>query len=233
MSQTRVLGNIGRETRIIRSRKEFFMRKFTFVSTAGLVVSCAVFAQETPRFAFNIGAGFTQPVGNTRRRLDTGYNIEAGAGYNFHPRIGVLAQFGFNSFGINGATLANVGFPDGSVRVYSGTLNPIVHVAPKGPVDVYLIGGGGLYHRTQEFTAPTIASVTAFDPFFGFYQAAIPVNQVLASYSVNKPGVNGGMGFAFGTKWHAKFYAEARYHRIIMGNNRHTDFVPVTFGIRW
>jgi hypothetical protein len=28
-------------------------------------------------------------------------------------------------------------------------------------------------------------------------------------------------------------YAEARYNRICMNNNLHTDYVPVTFGFRW
>src|SRR6185295_15440981 len=112
-------------------------------------------AQETTRFAFNIGGGFTQPVGGTARRLNTGWNIDGGAGFNFHPRFGVLAQLSYNDFGINSGTLANVGFPDGNVRVFSATLNPIVHLNPKGPVDVYLIGGGGFYHRTQEFTQPS------------------------------------------------------------------------------
>jgi NAD(P)-dependent dehydrogenase (short-subunit alcohol dehydrogenase family) len=27
--------------------------------------------------------------------------------------------------------------------------------------------------------------------------------------------------------------AEARYNRIFMGNNQHTDYIPVTFGFRW
>ncbi|MEO8024995.1 MAG: outer membrane beta-barrel protein [Bryobacteraceae bacterium] len=197
------------------------------------VTTFAAKAQETPRFAFNVGGGFTQAVGNTGRHLDTGWNVGIGAGYNFHPRFGVLAQASFNNFGINGPTLANIGFPDGTVRVFSATLNPIVHLAPKGPVDVYLIGGGGFYRRTQEFTQPAVTTAVGFDPFFGFYRFAVPVNEVLSSYSVNKPGVNGGMGFAFGTKWHAKFYMEARYHRILMGNNQHTDYVPVTFGVRW
>jgi hypothetical protein len=33
--------------------------------------------------------------------------------------------------------------------------------------------------------------------------------------------VNGGLGIALGTKWHGKFFAEARYDRIFMGNDRH------------
>jgi len=200
---------------------------------AGLICALAAFGQEGSKVAVSAGGGFTQAVGNTGRHLDTGWNINGGIGYKFHPRIAVMAEFGFNDFGINTATLTNVGFPDGSVRVFSATLDPVVHIAPKGPLDVYLIGGGGLYHRTQEFTQPTVVSDIGFDPFFGFYQFAVPANEVLSSYSVNKLGFNGGMGVAIGSRWHAKFFAEARYHRILMGNGNHTDFVPVTFGVRW
>jgi hypothetical protein len=63
---------------------------------------------------------------------------------------------------------------------------------------------------------------SAFDPFFGFYQFGIPTTEVLASYSVNKPGVNGGAGIAFGSKWGGKFFAEARYHRIFASDS-HTE----------
>ncbi|HEY3742059.1 MAG TPA: hypothetical protein VGL53_19540, partial [Bryobacteraceae bacterium] len=62
---------------------------------------------------------------------------------------------------------------------------------------------------------------------------AVPANQILSTYSVNKLGFNGGLGIEAGSRWHAKFFAEARYHRIIMGNGNHTDYVPVTIGMRW
>ena len=48
-----------------------------------------------------------------------------------------------------------------------------------------------------------------------------------------KPGLNVGGGLAFGSRWNAKFYVEARYHKIFLGNDRHTDYIPVTFGARW
>lgn len=198
----------------------------------GLLLVGTLSAQETPPFAFNVGAGFTQGVGSTGTRLNTGWNFDAGAGYNFHPRFGLMAQFNFNRFDINNATVTALGFPDGNLRMWALTLDPIIHTNPRGPVDVYFIGGGGLYHREQEFTRPTVAIFQGFDPFFGFFRVAEPANEVLTSYSVNKPGWNGGMGVSFGTKWNAKFYAEARYHRMLIGD-RHTDILPVTFGIRW
>jgi opacity protein-like surface antigen len=210
------------------------MKRFALTSSFGLLIAFSMSAQEVPPFTFNIGAGFTNPVGNTGSHLDTGWNIGAGAGYNFNSVFAVKAEFQYNDFGINRATLLNIGVPDGSVRLWSLTLNPVVHLNPhRGPVDVYVTGGGGLYHRTQEFTAPTIATVTGFDPWFGFFfPVSVQANQVLASNTVNKPGFNVGMGLSFGTKWKAKAYAEARYHRMFIGDF-HMDYLPVTFGIRF
>lgn len=212
------------------------MQRFTYrfgLLVAGLITGQFMSGQEVSRFSFDVGGGFTQPVGGTGRRLDTGWNIRGGAGVNFSQYVGAMVQLDYNRFGINGATLNASGFPDGNVNVFSATLNPIVHLTPRSHVDVYLIGGGGLYRRTQEFTQPALATFTGFDPFFGFYRGAVPTTQVLSSYTVNKPGVNGGAGIAFGSKWHGKFFAEARYHRIFMGNDAHTDYIPVSFGFRW
>ncbi|MEO8048793.1 MAG: outer membrane beta-barrel protein [Acidobacteriota bacterium] len=208
------------------------MTRFTS-ACIGLLFAGVVNAQEVPRFSFDLGGGFTTPVGNTGRHLDEGWNIGGGFGVNFSQYVGAMIQLDYNRFGINGTTLNAVGFPGGNVNVFSATLDPIVHLTPRGHFDLYLIGGGGLYHRTQEFTQPGIATFTAFDPFFGFYPAAVPTTEVLSSYTVNKPGVNGGVGIAFGTKWHGKIFAEARYHRIFMDRYVHTDYVPVTLGFRW
>jgi hypothetical protein len=200
----------------------------------GFLMMGIVSAQdEIPRFTFNIGGGFTQTVGNTGRNLDNGWNLQGGVGYNFSPYLGAMIQTEFNDTGINSTTLSNIGFPGGDVKVFSATLDPIVHLHPRGHWDAYIIGGGGLYRRYQEFTAPTVSTVTGFNPFFGFFTTEVPTTQVLSSYSVNKPGVNIGAGIAFGTKWRAKIYAEARYHHIYMPTGQRTDYVPVTFGVRW
>ncbi len=201
--------------------------------SSGLFLAGALSAQEVQRFSFDVGAGFTQPVGNTARNLDLGWNVQGGVGVNFSSYFGAKIQADYNSMGINSGTLSNLGFPGGSVGIFSATLDPIVHLNPHGHFGVYLIGGGGLYHWNQQFTAPTISTFTGYDPFFGFYPIAVPANEVLSSYSVNKPGVNMGAGIELGSKWHGKFFAEARYNHIFMGNNQHADYVPVTFGFRW
>src|SRR5579864_3454361 len=163
----------------------FSVKNILLASGIGLLLMGAVSAQETPRFTFNVGAGFTQPVGATGKQLNDGWNLGAGVGYNFHPRFGALVQFSDTRSDINTATLNTLGFPGGNVNVWSLTLDPIVHTNPRGPVDLYFIGGGGLYNWRQEFTEPGIGTFTGFDPFFGFFQAEVPTTNVLSSYSVN------------------------------------------------
>jgi len=208
------------------------MRRLT-LTCIGLLLAGWVSAQEVPRFSFGVGAGFTQPVNTAGTYLDTGWNLGAGAGVNFSEYFGAMIDVNYNHMGIGSSTLGSLGFPGGDVSVFSATLDPIIHLTPHGHFDLYATGGGGLYHQYQEFTAPTVGAFTAFNPFFGFYTAAVPTTSVLASYSVNKPGIDAGMGIAMGTRWHGKFFAEARFNRIFNNRGVHTDYLPVTFGFRW
>jgi hypothetical protein len=208
------------------------MKTLALATGLGVLAMGAASAQEVSHFAFSVGAGFTTPVGNTGRQLDEGWNVGGGFGMNFSPYVGALIDLNYNSFGINSTTLGNIGVPGGGLHVFSATLDPIIHLNPKGHVDVYVTGGGGLFHRYQDFTAPSVGTATGFDPFFGFYPVAVPTTLILSSYSVNKPGIDVGAGIAFGSKWHGKFFAEAKYDRIFMGQY-HTDYIPVTFGFRW
>ncbi len=199
----------------------------------GALTAMSAFAQEIPRLAFDVSGGFTEPRGRLGNRTDAGWNVGAGVGYNFSSYVSLMGQFGFNELGVNTNTLNGLGFPAGHVRVASFTLEPVIHLVPRSPVDVYVTGGAGLYRVSNEFTQPSLASAVGFDPFFGFYNAAIPVDQVLSSYSVNKLGFNGGIGVAVGTKWHGKVFGEARYARVKLNENRYFDYMPVSFGFRW
>jgi len=211
------------------------MKRLAIASCLAFSVVGALSAQEFSHFGFNIGGGFTQGIQETGTRTDLGWNARLGVGVNFNPYVGLMLNGGYDNMGINSTTLGTYGAPGGRMSVTSVTLDPIVHLNPKGHVDFYITGGGGLFHRYQEFTAPSVSTVTGFDPFFGFYPVDVPSQQVLASYSVNKPGIDIGAGIAFGHRWHGKFFAEARYTRIFMGNRfaNDTEYLPVTFGFRW
>lgn len=207
------------------------MKKLSLTLCLGLAALGVSSAQETSHFAFNVGAGFTTPVGNTGRYVDDGWNVGVGVGYNFNSWVGALIDVNYNNMGINSTTLQSVGVPGGGLHVFAATLDPIVHLTPKSHFDLYVTGGGGMYRRQQDFTQPSVAVVPGFNPFFGFTSVAVPATQVISSYSAIKPGIDAGVGIAFGSMWHGKFFAEARYNRII--DTYHTDYVPVTFGFRW
>jgi opacity protein-like surface antigen len=192
-------------------------------------------AQNTNRFTFHLGGGFTEPVRYSSDRLDRGLNITAGAGINLAPRFGVVGEFGFHHLGLSSAALAAAGVPDGNARIYSLTANPVVRWNPGGRFDAYAIGGGGFYRRTVDFTAPTLTTVTVFDPYWGLiYPAAVPANLVLGSTSQNKGGLNigGGVSMAVRPDSNVKVYAETRYHYLYTTPIR-TSVLPVTFGLRW
>lgn len=205
------------------------MKQFVFATCFGLLCISSLPAQETSHFAFELGAGFTQSVGNTANYLNSdGWNLRGGVGYNFTNQIGVLGELGYTSFGFNSSTLGSLGYPGGGVNIFSATLEPIVHLTPKSHFDLYAIGGGGLYHWDENFSAAN-GTATAFNS--GSFPVVIPNSGDM--YTVNKPGWNAGMGIAFGTKWHGKIFAEARYTHVFLNSNMRADFVPVTFGYRW
>jgi hypothetical protein len=204
------------------------MNRLALVGCFGLFCMGTMNAQEVSHFSFELGGGFTQTVGNTGRYLNDGWNLQGGVGYNFSPYIGVMGELGYTQLGFNGATLGNLGYPGGGVNVLSATIDPIVHLTPRSHFDLYAIGGGGLYHWAENFSAPT-GGVTPFAT--GSFPLVVP--NAGDEYSVNKPGFNAGMGVALGTKWHGKVFAEARYVHIFLNNGERGDYIPVTFGFRW
>ena len=208
------------------------MKSLAVLSCFGLL-SGVLGAQELSHFTFDVGAGFTQGVGGTGRYVDTGWNVRGGAGVNFNHWLSLGLNAGFDSMGINSTTLSSVGVPGGTIRVFSLTLDPVIHLGHHLPLDPYIFGGGGYFRQEQTFTQPGVAYGGGFDPFFGYYPVAYGYNQVIGQYSVNKPGIDAGIGVNIKAIGHGKIFGEARYDRIFLTNGYHTDFLPVTFGFRW
>jgi hypothetical protein len=209
------------------------MKKIALASYIGILAFVSANAQETQKFTFDIGAGFTTPVGLTGTALDNGWNIGGGVGYNFSSYLGAKLDLGYSSMGVNSSTLSNIGVPGGGIHIFSATVDPVVHLTPKHRMDLYLTGGGGMFRVNQEFTQPTVAVTNVFNPFFGLYPVAFGANEILSSYSVVKPGFDVGGGVAFGAfGGHGKFFAETKWDHIYMTNS-HIDYLPVSFGFRW
>jgi hypothetical protein len=223
-------------------------------------------ADGSAKYTFVVGGGFTLPVGGTHNYLTTSWKLQAGVGRNFNKTFGVIAQFDYDNFGFQTATLNKqlaiynalneaAGFPDlpqlgGTSHDWSFTLNPIINYYTSDTKGAYVIGGAGFYHKTANFTIPTIGQYC--DPFYGCftYQA----NQTIDKYTSNAFGVNAGLGFTYKLSRFAstRFFVEGRYvytfnserqfslgdangngFNVFPQNSAKTSYVPITFGLRF
>jgi len=208
------------------------MKKSVFYIAFCCVASLPLAAQ--PHFTGFVGGGPSVAPNPLGARIDTGWDISAGAGVTGRW-AGINLDFLYSDHALNNNVLNQVGAPDGSARFWAFTLDPVFHINARedAPVDFYITGGGGIYHRTVEFTQPAVATFTAFDPWFGFYPASFATNQVIGSYGVYKGGVDGGAGFAFKLgHTRAKVFAEARFHHMFT-RGIDNNLIPVTIGLRW
>jgi len=206
------------------------MKRLGFAFILALFSGSSLLAQEASRLTFDLAAGFTETVGTTRTNLEqTGWNLGGGVGYNLGHGLDVMLDAGFNYLTVNTATLNTLGAPSGNVDVFSALVNPVYHLPAIHHTNFYVLGGGGIFNQTDNFSAP-VATPPLNNRFFGFYAPA--GTQITTNYSVTKPGYDVGGGFEFGTKWHGKIFTEARYEHMFNGES-HTDIIPVRFGFRW
>jgi hypothetical protein len=178
------------------------------------------------KYTFMVGGGLALPVGNTHKYETPSYGFQAGGGRNFNKTAGLLLQFDYDHFGLQGATLANQQFVeniyfenyfgqtisgaslDGNGHVWSFTLDPTFTLATEGSLGAYFVVGGGYYHKVTNFTLPQTQQA-----FTGFGIATFTVNTNIDHYTSNAPGANGGIGltYKFSKFSNERFYVEARY----------------------
>jgi hypothetical protein len=178
------------------------------------------------KYSFVVGGGFTLPVGGSHNYLATSYAIQAGVARNFNKTFGVQAEFDWDNFGFQTATLNKqlaiydlLGATDqnglplsqlgGHSHIWSFTLEPIMNFYTSDTFGAYVIGGGGFYHKIADFTVPTIGT---YCDFFGFcYQ--FQADQTIDNYTSNAFGVNAGFGatYKFSRFASTRFYVEGRY----------------------
>jgi hypothetical protein len=187
-------------------------------------------ADGSSKYTFMAGMGLASPIGNTHKYDTPSYGFQVGGGRNFNKIYGVLLQFDYDHFGLQGATLANqtflydYGCPagtvaagtcgvsglDGNNHVWSFTLNPTFTIPTDGSWGAYAVVGGGFYHKVTNFTEP--GTGYEYDYYCGCY---IPytANQTIDHYTSNAVGASGGLGltYKFSKFSNERFYMEARY----------------------
>ncbi len=220
-------------------------------------------------FAFEAGGGFTAPVGNdvsggftsligdgtNYGAVTWGGNLLVGAGWNFSKRFTLLGEYAYNSNKIPGKTLSALSYYDfasqgitqlgGNVHTQSITVEPMFYYLQndKSNYSAYVIGGGGWYHKSTNFTTPLQSC--QYDYYYGYVCGYY--NQTFSSFTDNAGGLNIGTGITFkpfGQNSRAKLFAEARYVFVdtpafnpnSTSGTPHTgteELIPVTFGIRF
>ncbi len=180
---------------------------------------------------FEGGVGFNQPFSTASVTNTTAWAVKVGGGYNFTPRFGLLAEYSFNRFGLTDYYLnqSNVS-QGGNTHLWSLTMEPILRYRLHSKVGGYVIGGGGFYRALTSFTNPTYGYVCY--PFYGCFPVQGTV--VVSHFSSNQGGLNIGTGFTFKTNPEESFafFTEARYEWLDTPGHT-TEFIPVTFGVRW
>src|SRR5262245_35010272 len=129
------------------------------------------------------GVGVSAPVNPIATRLKTGWNLAGGVGVQ-SGYAGILLDAMYNDFGMSRNALLRADARHGHERYWALTVDPIVHVNPRGPVDFYLTGGAGVYGRTSNLRT------TFTGDGHGTYD-------LISSYSIARLGANLGAGFAF------------------------------------
>jgi hypothetical protein len=192
------------------------MRRFAFASCIGILSFASANAQSTQefsRYTFDIGGGYTMPVGSTSNNRDPGWNVRGGAGYNFSPNFGAMLNVGYDSLGISSTSLINAGATNGDINVFHATIDPVARLRLNGRLNLYLTGGGGVFHRTRDVDFPSFPSST---------------------YTVTRPGFDVGGGVEYGIFGHARVFTEAKWDHIFGAyGTKYMDIIPVSFGFRW
>jgi hypothetical protein len=179
------------------------------------------------------GGGFNAPVGNDSPYISWGGNFTAGGGLHFSRGLSLLGEFSFFANKLPGAFLAAGGGQTGNTHIFALTVDPVFDLFPSKTNSVYVVGGGGYYHKSTNFNV-----LGGYD-FYGY-----PVYVTANSFSSNQAGLNIGFGlthrlggvYGDGTM---KLFADARYTWIAtpkIGETNglgRTEIIPVTFGVRW
>src|SRR4051812_27366314 len=124
------------------------MTRSVSLVAAALIMVAVVQAQEKPSpFAMEVGLGFTVGVGRTGANLDTGWHSSIGAGMNFNRHVSALININTHLLGTTATVPGAYSVRGGHAVLFAATLDPVVHLPPGRRADVYVTGGGGLFHR--------------------------------------------------------------------------------------
>ena len=182
------------------------MRRLALALVLLMLSATAARAQEPPRVTFGVGGAIVAPLSGTADNFSIGYGIGGNATWHITEQTGVQFDYMYSSLGGKDATQGSAPF-DSDMKLQYGTA-AFVFQAPPGPFRLYLLAGGGIYHRSVSLATSATGSSAVCNPWWFVCNAQpAPVQSIAGSRASTDFGVNIGAGFTAG-----KFFAEVRYH---------------------
>jgi opacity protein-like surface antigen len=240
------------------------MRKIMLAIIATLAVASSAAAQDYKPFDIAFGFGWAFPTTDFKNSFDAGWNGMIGGTFNFNEHWGFEADYTYARMNGPSKTVSITSNPiagavtngviDSNHQMNVGSFNALWRTQSKHrPIGGYLLGGGGIYHRSIQLTSPAVGYTTVCDPYwYVCYPTAVSMDQILGDRSSNDFGIDFGGGVTFGHD--VKFFVESRYHYVwgpevtnavatpasgstqtscSSGCTTNAAYFPLTFGVKW
>jgi|SRR6185369_1056280 hypothetical protein len=192
----------------------------------------------------NLGFTFGVPLNPTARFVTYSWGFVAGAGYNFNRRNALIGEIMWDRFHVDdGAlaplrTIAQADGLNGKASLIALTGNYRYELRGNSGGIYFIAGGGGYFWHTSLSQEVASGVGTTCDPswlWWGYTctTGVVDVNQTITSKTTSALGVNGGVGFTTRVgEPPYRLYVESRYH-YIPHKDLNSQFVIVTFGVRF
>lgn len=172
-------------------------------------------AADADPIAIKLGGVLGLPLGGASERFDPGGGFAIGLGVLPRAVVGVQLDYQYSFHDLEGDVFDISGL-DGNHTLQYGGLNLVARAVRRGPFELYLIGGPGIYHRAVEVSRiESFGAGTYCDPLlFVCSSATVPTSEVLGSETSIDFGVNAGVGMSLVIAAPLRLFVEARYHYI-------------------
>ena len=215
------------------------MRFLALAFAVLLAVVPVASAQDPPRVTFGVGGAIVAPLSGTADNFSIGYGIGGNATWHITVQMGLQFDYLYSALGAKDERVPRPPFAtpiEAKLRLQAGTV-AFVFQAPPGPFRLYLLAGGGIYHRSVSLETSATGSVSVCNPWwFVCTSQPEPAGSLAGSHASTDVGVNVGAGFTAG-----RFFAEVRYHYMFgpsystpSGTQKATGkFLPLIVGARF
>lgn len=199
---------------------------------------------DDPSFSSSIGLSLSAPLSPISHYVSAGLGTDYSAGYNFDRRNAVIGEFMWNHLYASGSALqplrdalraTNVN-AYGNLYAFTADYKFEMRGSLRG---VYVIGGGGWYHRTASVTTqiplsgPIICQPVWLWWGYTCSSGVVNTSQTVAGSSSSAFGANGGIGFTVRVgDAPYRFYVETRYH-YAPTRNITTQLLAISVGFRY